>query len=188
MIFLDNSRNIFLWLGWFWGNFGGDFLFGRPGGPKAPPRVDFSKQKRQKKHPFWMPKSRFLASFFFFFCLDFTWGFGRDFEGFGVPDGRKIHKKTLQNRWKKSIDFCMHLGTDFSWFFMLFGTSWKQKTSKNDGRGVIFLIFGICGSRSIPTCFLTIFGRIWGSKIDPKSWKSHAKMMVKKHLDFNMIF
>ena len=96
---------------------GGDFLFGRPGGPKAPPRVDFGSQKRQKKHPSWRPKSRFLASFFNVF---FAWILHvvsvAILKDSGVPDGTKIHQKSLQNHEK------IHRFLYASWdrFFLIF--------------------------------------------------------------------
>ena len=103
-----------------------------------------------------------------FFCLDFACGFGRDFEGFGVPDGRKIEQKSLQNQLKNAIGFCTHLGADFIAFLSFSARLGKRKTSKRDWRDVIFL-FGICGSRSIPTCFWIIFWEDLGSKVDPKA-------------------
>ena len=110
----------------FFANFGGDFLFGRPDGPKAPPRVDFGSQKSQKSNPFWRPKSRFLVSFlseFFAWILHEISVAILRFLGHGW----KIWQKSLQNLSKKSIDFCTHLGADFSRFFVLFGTSWNKK-------------------------------------------------------------
>lgn len=123
------------------------------------------------------------------FLLRFCMRFRLRFLRFLGPRWEENLAKIASDRFEKSIDFCTHLGIVFSCFFKCFSASLgTRKTSKNDVRGVIFVIFGICGSRSIPTCFWIIFGRIWGSKVDPKSLKNHAKMVFKKRLDLNTIF
>ena len=109
------------------------------------------------------------------------------FWDFWVPDGRKIQQKSLQNQLKKSIDFCTHLGIVFLDFLCFSAPLGTRKTSKNDW-GVPFFDFLVWRFEIDSNVFLDFFGRIFGSKVDPKSWKNHAKMVLKKRLDFNSIF
>ena len=98
-------------------DFGGDFQFGRPGGPKAPPRVDFGSQKRQKTSPFWRPKSRFLASFFGVF---FAWILHGVLVAILKDLGSQMGGKSTKNRFRIDEKINRFLYASWDRFFLIF--------------------------------------------------------------------
>ena len=120
------------------GQFWGGFQFGRPGEPKAPPRVDFSSQKRQKRIPFWRPKSRFLASFFgVFFAWILHGVLVAILKDLGSQMGGKSIKKRSRIDEKNPSIFVCILGPIFLDFSCFSGPLGSRKLAKTMG-GVSF--------------------------------------------------
>ena len=123
----------------FFVNFGCDFLFGRPDGPKAPPRVDFG---NAKKLNYFKGQNRdcwhhFKVFFFGWILHEISVAILRFLGPRWEENPAKIASKSVEKidrflyaSWNRFFDFLS--------FSAPLGT---RKTSKHDRRGAIFFIY-----------------------------------------------